>query len=397
MDDINVFDARYDLGPKMDRIMALAETATENMDENKCNDLLSELHTACSEESCVNPNIHSFQLSVDEVCQAVDTPAKFRIAPMGGFYDFRSFAFAGRGKPVQKQGDRVVFVTSQGYNGNLGGLQGADAKCQNHANQAGLGGVFKAWLSTQDNSVASRFDRLFDSVRYIRPDGTLILSSWEWLTGSNIQRRIDMDELGNHIGGTSTQVWTGTDSDGSSWSFQNLERFCNSWSSNSNTLYGRVGVIGLDNSGAWSGWSHSLCNEEQRLYCFQQVSINSTGSDVLEPHSKHHLTSLYQEPIQLKSSLEKKHAVRCCRDHKPEVTDVWYPSPVGAPSCSVTTTQIQMWTGDRDETEYQAPNGYTKYPGRKCEGLATVVEEVRFPVGFGLSDCTHLTPPTTQD
>lgn len=363
MDDINVFDARYDLGPKMDRIMALAETATENMDENKCNDLLSELHTACSEESCVNPNIHSFQLSVDEVCQAVDTPAKFRIAPMGGFYDFRSFAFAGRGKPVQKQGDRVVFVTSQGYNGNLGGLQGADAKCQNHANQAGLGGVFKAWLSTQDNSVASRFDRLFDSVRYIRPDGTLILSSWEWLTGSNIQRRIDMDELGNHIGGTSTQVWTGTDSDGSSWSFQNLERFCNSWSSNSNTLYGRVGVIGLDNSGAWSGWSHSLCNEEQRLYCFQQ------------------------EPIQLKSSLEKKHAVRCCRDHKPEVTDVWYPSPVGAPSCSVTTTQIQMWTGDRDETEYQAPNGYTKYPGRKCEGLATVVEEIE-PVD--LTDCADL-------
>ena len=41
-----------------------------------------------------------------------------------------------------------VFVTNQTWNGDLGGLQGADNKCQQAAFDRGLGGAWRAWVST---------------------------------------------------------------------------------------------------------------------------------------------------------------------------------------------------------------------------------------------------------
>src|SRR5262249_42934796 len=40
-----------------------------------------------------------------------------------------------------------VFVTSTTHDGNLGGLDGADAICASLAANAGLSGTYKAWLS----------------------------------------------------------------------------------------------------------------------------------------------------------------------------------------------------------------------------------------------------------
>src|SRR5438045_3087614 len=42
---------------------------------------------------------------------------------------------------------KLVFVTSTAYVGNLGGLQGADMKCQARAAAGRLRGTFLAWLS----------------------------------------------------------------------------------------------------------------------------------------------------------------------------------------------------------------------------------------------------------
>jgi cysteine-rich repeat protein len=52
---------------------------------------------------------------------------------------------------------RIVFVTSEIYTGNLGGLAGADAKCQSLADAAGLPGNYMAWLSTGASSPSTRF------------------------------------------------------------------------------------------------------------------------------------------------------------------------------------------------------------------------------------------------
>jgi hypothetical protein len=49
-----------------------------------------------------------------------------------------------------------VFVTSTTYNGNLGGLAGADAKCQVRADAANLGGTWKAIISGDAESARSR-------------------------------------------------------------------------------------------------------------------------------------------------------------------------------------------------------------------------------------------------
>src|SRR5215212_6677746 len=49
--------------------------------------------------------------------------------------------------PCGAGGPCSVFLSSITYDGNLGGLSGADAKCQGLAAVAGLPGIYKAWLS----------------------------------------------------------------------------------------------------------------------------------------------------------------------------------------------------------------------------------------------------------
>src|SRR5262245_28339890 len=51
---------------------------------------------------------------------------------------------------------KAVFATSTLQDGNLGGLEGADAICATRATAALLPGTFKAWLSTTTTSAASR-------------------------------------------------------------------------------------------------------------------------------------------------------------------------------------------------------------------------------------------------
>jgi len=55
---------------------------------------------------------------------------------------------------------RRVFITSTVFTSDLGGLEGADATCQNLADAAALDGTFKAWLSS--STVAAK-DRISES------------------------------------------------------------------------------------------------------------------------------------------------------------------------------------------------------------------------------------------
>src|SRR4051794_30232839 len=53
---------------------------------------------------------------------------------------------------------RTVFITSGGYSGDMGGLQGADQICQALASTARLKGTYKAWLSdSTPSSPSTRF------------------------------------------------------------------------------------------------------------------------------------------------------------------------------------------------------------------------------------------------
>jgi hypothetical protein len=172
----------------------------------------------------------------------------------------------------------IVFTTSQKYRGGLlGGVEGADAICADHASEAGLTGEFKAWLSQVGSSAA---DRLTHSTKpYILVDGTKVADSWDDLLRFDLLHPIDVDENGAKLtpeGSWGAPVWSATRVDGQAvpWTeggtpTSNPRLDCTLWSS----LDGGVGLLG-----SWSAtdifWTNTsggiLCNETARLYCFEQ-------------------------------------------------------------------------------------------------------------------------------
>ncbi|EJK47106.1 hypothetical protein THAOC_34199, partial [Thalassiosira oceanica] len=258
MNDIDVFDARNKLSQKMAEIKRLAD-ADLPVNEANCAALLSELVTACGEGSCSNPNEKSFQLSVNEVCQAKDTLIKFGIEAMGRFFDFRNFATTRK--------EKIVFVTSTKYEGYLGGSVGADAKCQERADAAELPGTYKAWLSLsggKGNSVSGRFDRNYDNIPFFRTDGVKVANDWADLTDGTLLEAINRDEFGSSLYGV--QVWTFTLATG--FSDPSVDT-CPHRKPPRFTYTGTVGRAGMSNY-KWSNDSRTLCDTLAHLYCFQQ-------------------------------------------------------------------------------------------------------------------------------
>jgi hypothetical protein len=168
--------------------------------------------------------------------------------------------------------DKFVFVTSETYTGNLGGLQGADAKCQQLAINAGLPGVYKAWLSDNFASPSTRFNKA--AVNYKLVNGVVIADSWGDLIDGNLHYAIQIDENGNILSGEwpLTKVWTGTDYDGTSfpeYCCNDWEEFCYQWTQEVPSEGARFGQYNSDNT-SWSRGVTDPCNEENHLYCFQQ-------------------------------------------------------------------------------------------------------------------------------
>ena len=98
-----------------------------------------------------------------------------------------------------------VFVTSTNYTGNLGGLAGADAKCQERANAANLGGTWKIWLSDTTGSPSTRFTKSSNPYKLL--NGTTIANNWSDLTDGTLQNPLNMTELGTTV---QTSTWTNT-------------------------------------------------------------------------------------------------------------------------------------------------------------------------------------------
>jgi hypothetical protein len=167
-------------------------------------------------------------------------------------------------------------VTSALYDGNLGGLAGADAVCQRHANAAAVAGTFKAWLSDPTGSPSTRFTH---GGPYQLRDNTVIANNWAELTGGTLLHAIGLTEnstlppagnglcislLGPHI------VWSNTVESGSIYSSIG---HCTNWSETSSVFSGW---------GTWfatTGWSVGCngfntaaegCGSTNPLFCFQQ-------------------------------------------------------------------------------------------------------------------------------
>jgi cysteine-rich repeat protein len=169
---------------------------------------------------------------------------------------------------------RIVFVTSEIYTGNLGGLAGADAKCQSLADAAGLPGNYMAWLSTGASSPSTRF--MQSPNPYVLVNGTKVADDWADLTDEEIDHPIDTDQAGNpspegvglpcrnetRVVFTST-FWDGTDLVGP------LDGDCQGWTTSSGSW-----LTTLARTTRVNPWSHGcngpFCADSAGLYCFQQ-------------------------------------------------------------------------------------------------------------------------------
>lgn len=172
------------------------------------------------------------------------------------------------------EGSRRVFVTSSGYNGNLGGLAGADQICQDHADGASLGGTWMAWLSDSTTDAADRLVHPTGSL--LRTDGVVVAKSWAELVLTWPLNAPEVTEHGTSIpyvdagstghcswaGSLFFHPWTATDNDGIG-----TGTTCSDWTTTAGT--GLVGLGGYSLS-QWTYWCDFPCDGEQPLYCFEQ-------------------------------------------------------------------------------------------------------------------------------
>ncbi len=166
-------------------------------------------------------------------------------------------------------GQRVVFVTSQMFTGNLGGLLGADAECQALATAAGLPGVFMAWLGTDTEGPNTRMTP--STTPYVRVDGVQVAPDWAGLIDGNLDAPINVTELGGPVpigntscgGGGFPTVWSSVSSNGTT-----LGDACANWTSEApSSRWGRAD----ETTGSWSSWCFGgVCNWISPIYCIQQ-------------------------------------------------------------------------------------------------------------------------------
>ena len=167
-------------------------------------------------------------------------------------------------------GNTRVFVTSAMYDGNLGGVSGADTDCTTRATAAGLGGSWRAWLSDSVTPALAHVRR--SKAGYVLVDGTTVVAtSFIALVSGSLAHAIDLTETGAPVTNGQTEVWTGIDLTSS----MSNGGFCtdgsgNDWSSNSSGA--STPLVGhLDATDAtWSAAYLQLCNRTNvRLYCFE--------------------------------------------------------------------------------------------------------------------------------
>ena len=165
--------------------------------------------------------------------------------------------------PPPPTGDVVsVFVTSGKFDGNLGGLAGADDICQASADAEELGGTdWTAWLS---DSTGNAINRIPDG-QYRLIDGTTqVADDKADLTDGFLNAAINLDEFGNQRTGF---AWTGTQDDGTG-----TGNNCNDWTDSSTESGGDRGATDVRNS-EWTllNADPAQCSERYRLYCFGGV------------------------------------------------------------------------------------------------------------------------------
>lgn len=196
------------------------------------------------------------------------------------------------GEPTQ----RTIFVTINEYAPQIHftSVEEADRVCQTEANEEGLPGRFKAWISGT-SMISSPYYRFEHSTApYVRPDGVVVAENWADLTTGSLQAPIVVyangaelppDDWDNVI---YSKVWTNTYPTSLPISTER-DRVCNNWTENDfDAGMAATGYPWYYEDSRWSGvapdtgeLSLFACSPQTmipswtgkaRLYCVQQAN-----------------------------------------------------------------------------------------------------------------------------
>jgi hypothetical protein len=175
-------------------------------------------------------------------------------------------------------GPMSFFLTSagSGEGGDLGGLAGADAICQNLAESVGRGdATWRAYLSTQGRNAVNARDRIGPGPWFNARGARIAADSAELhSTANRLSGLSALDERGRQIPGSGFvpnrhDILTGTQPDGTAYP-AGEDMTCDNWTSSSDDNKARVGHHDF---AAWSSTHNSRgCS---------QAALVGTGGDGL--------------------------------------------------------------------------------------------------------------------
>jgi hypothetical protein len=168
-----------------------------------------------------------------------------------------------------------AFVSSQTYDGNLGGLGGADSKCQSLADAVSLPGTFKAVLSDSNNDVSARLPA---KRGWVRVDAKPFCNARDELFGNAPSNNYRMylplvfDETGAQHNNLTDKYRTASNGQGLRTSVS-----CSDWTNNANVgatvVWGTAGAV----SEPWINYNSDGTN------CATKYGLICMGTDNDEP------------------------------------------------------------------------------------------------------------------
>jgi len=201
-------------------------------------------------------------------------------------------ALAMSGSTIAQQAGMTFFVTSvgSGNGADLGGLAGADQRCQQLAQAAGAGGhTWHAYLSTQaaeGQPAANARDRIGKGP-WTNAKGVVVAKDVAELHGqNNLTKQTSLSEKGDIINGRGDtpnrhDALTGTQPDGTAFA-AGEDRTCGNWTSSAKgaAMLGHIDRQGLRDDDASKSWNSSHPSRGPDGGCSQN-DLKSTGGDGL--------------------------------------------------------------------------------------------------------------------
>lgn len=163
-----------------------------------------------------------------------------------------------------------IFVATATFNGNLGGVAGADAKCNADAGKPNasvykaivIDGIGRVACTAANCTAATGVEQsldwpLFPGKNYVRADGVTTVAT------SNANA-LFLAPLTNSIGTGGSQVWVGLNTD---WTTS--VDTCNGWLDSTSVFSGARATANTTTNSAWSA-GQNPCNVSRTLYCAEQ-------------------------------------------------------------------------------------------------------------------------------